>query len=157
MRGAEAKCAPQWGAPINVGGTTLGQSPLRSKSRLPTLPFDNLSEQIFSSPAGLESQCTQQQRLQLQASQSALQSALQQQVVVMINPFSSHPLPITIPCFHLVPLLYKPDSPSLKMPFPPSFLWLTSFDSSCAFVLSSPFLHNKLELISIISLSLVSF
>merc|ERR1712018_631274 len=33
-----------------------------------------------SSP-GLESQCTQQQRLQLQASQSALQSALQQQVV----------------------------------------------------------------------------
>ena len=92
MRGAEAKCAPQWGAPINVGGTTLGQSPLRSKSRLPTLPFDNLSEQIFSSPAGLESQCTQQQRLQLQASQSALQSALQQQVVVMLNPIPS-PIP----------------------------------------------------------------
>merc|ERR1712018_1117960 len=35
-----------------------------------------------SSP-GLESQCTQQQRLQLQASQSALQSALQQQVVAL--------------------------------------------------------------------------
>ena len=64
----------------------------------------------FVSPAGLESQCTQQQRLQLQASQSALQSALQQQVVVMINPIPSHssyynlylPFPSSYyPFFHL--------------------------------------------------------
>ena len=84
---------------------SLQPTTLQTKSYQPTMfSPHNLSNEYLFSTAGLESQCTQQQRLQLQASQSALQSALQQQVVVMINPDHTTPstfLPLHF--YHLSP------------------------------------------------------